>query len=130
MGKKDDGYKDYNDYDDYLKNEEKENEKINKNFTVNGYKTFDGILVELINENNVVVDTEFKIEFYGENVNIVNVEEGNMFDVAAKGKGYEEISVDNDLKYETYKVTAKLEKSFEEKTYNDKIEIVVVTASR
>ena len=121
---KDKGYEDFNDYDDYLKNEEKIKEKLNKNFTVNGFKTQDGILVELKNNNDVPIDAEIKIEFYNENGNVINVEDGYMFDTAAKGKGYDEIYVDEDINYTTYKITAKLEKSINEKTYNDKIEII------
>lgn len=113
----------YGDYDDYLKEQEKINDRLNENFTIKGYKIVDGILVEMHNENNQTIDADIKIEFYDSEGKIVGVETTYMFDVAAKAKSYEKIYVD-DINYETYKVTAKLETSINEKVYNDKIQIV------
>ena len=111
-------------YLDYLKNEEKINEEINKNYSLKEYKVNTGLVIELNNDNNVVIDADIKIEFFNENGEVVNVEDDYIFNIPAKSKIYEKIYLNNNINFSTYKVTSKLRKSYNQKTYNDKIEIV------
>jgi len=113
----------YKSYDDYIENQEKIKEKINKNFSIKDYKTIDGILIELTNNNNEIVDADIKVEFYDENGNVVNVKDGYMFSIPGKGVGYDSIYLYKE-EYSTYKVTAKLNVSPYKKTYNDKVTVV------
>ena len=117
------GKNSYNDYGEQLKREEKEEEKLNSNFDTKGYTTQDGILVELNNKNSVAIDADYKIELLDESGNIVDVENGYMFDVGPNSVVYEEVYIDKDTKYSTYNITVKLEKSLNS-TYVDKIELV------
>ena len=110
------------DYEDYVKEQEKEYEKLNKNFTTKEYKIKDGLLIILDNKNDKVVDAKYSVEFYDEAGTIVDVVEDYSFYIPASGKGYAEARL-YDKKFSTYKVTAKLDESPTQKTYNDKVKV-------
>lgn len=136
LGKKDED-KTVNSYDDYLKQQEKEEKEqkereqkeeaeLNKNYTMNDYILADkNIFIEFTNNNNVIVDAEFKVDFYDENGTLINTDSVFARGVNAKSKGYAEVSLYSaNKKYDNYKITTKVSKSYIDKVYNDKIQII------
>ena len=112
-------------YQAQLKKEQEENEKISKNHTEKDYVLKNGnILIEIKNNNNVTTDGKVKVEFYDENETLVNTEEGYIFGMAPNATVYEEVYITSTKRdYHHYKITVKLEKALDGKTYNDKLAI-------
>ena len=136
LGKKDED-KTVNSYDDYLKQQEKEEKEqkekeqkeeaeLNKNQTIKDYVLNDGsILIEFNNNNNIVVDGEFKVDFYDENGTLIDTKDTVVRGVRAKTKNYALLNIYSDKKeYDKYKINTKVKKSYISKIYNDKIEII------
>ena len=116
--------KKYNDIDDYYKEQEKIEERINKNFELKDYKILDGILIELKNNNSETINADIKVEFFDEAGTPVDVQSSYIFYLVGNGTGYTKVSTYGVKNYSTYKVTAKLDHASYAKTYNDKIKIV------
>lgn len=115
---------DYSNYEEELKEYEKEVSKINKNYKVSSYNIVDGILVELKNNNNVVVDADITINFYNENGSIIDSEQTTIDSIPKNDIGYTFLYLfDEDFEYETYKVEVKLDKSYNQQTYNNYVDV-------
>ena len=113
-------------YEASLKKEEEEKEKINKNFTVEDYVLANGnVLLVVKNNNDVTVDGKIKVEFYNEQEQLVNSEDGYFFFLRGNKTVYTDIFLSESEKsnYSKYKVTVKLDKSLESTQYHDKITI-------
>lgn len=128
LGKKDDkdSLDDHLNQQEIEEKEKKEEAELNKNYTIKDYMLENGnLLIEFTNNNNVIVDAKLKIDFYDEAGTLVNTEDSYISFVDAKSKGYYDLYISSDKKnYSTYKITAKVSKSYCQKLYNDKIEVL------
>lgn len=110
-------------YDDYVKEEQKTYEDLNKHFTYKEHKLSNGFLVEVNNQNNILVNANVKIEYFDANGNLVDVSNDHSSIIPAKGKSYVFVS-DYEKIYSTYKLTVKLDETYTSRTYFDSIEVV------
>ncbi len=110
-------------YDDQVKENQKTFEELNKNFTYKETKLSNGILVEIVNNNDVLVDADVKIEFYDTNNTLVDVADDSTATIGANKKSYAFVST-YDIEYSSYKMTVKVDESFAKKSYTDSVEVV------
>ena len=110
-------------YDDQVKENQKTFEELNKNFTYKEIKLSNGILVEIVNNNDVLVDADVKIEFYDTNNTLVDVAADSTATIGANKKSYAFVST-YDIEYSSYKITVKVDESFAKKSYTDSVEVV------
>lgn len=112
-----------NDYDDYVKEEQKTFEDLNEHFTYKDFEITNGILVEINNDNKVPVMADVKVEFLDESGALVDVTDSMSSTIDSKKKSYVFIGT-YDINYSSYKITVKLNQSYSDKLYVDSIEVV------